>query len=156
VLEPGTTPWPCAGVAVRVRASADVDASDVERTQLGLPLALPTLPRRPRIPPAAVVPGGSAARSWLALPEPHGPLVLRARRPGDRIRTSGGTRRVAEVFAEAGVPRPVRERWPLVTLDGRVLWVPGLAADASVAAVGRAQPSVVLHLVAMSGPGRAG
>lgn len=55
------------------------------------------------------------------------PLLLRARRPGDRIRTSGGTRRVKKVLAEAGVPLGDRARRPvLMDAEGRILWIPGV------------------------------
>jgi tRNA(Ile)-lysidine synthase len=57
-----------------------------------------------------------------------GPLVVRGRRPGDRVRPEGGpTRRVQDVLVDAGVPVEERGSWPLVTdSQGRVLWVVGL------------------------------
>ncbi len=56
------------------------------------------------------------------------PLQLRAWRPGDRIRTSGGTRKLKKMFVERRVARSDRPRIPvLVQDDGRVLWVIGLA-----------------------------
>ncbi|RPH71985.1 MAG: tRNA lysidine(34) synthetase TilS [Myxococcaceae bacterium] len=56
------------------------------------------------------------------------PLVVRGRRPGDRVRPEGGpTRRVQDVLVDAGVPAEERGSWPLVTdARGRVLWVVGL------------------------------
>jgi tRNA(Ile)-lysidine synthase len=56
------------------------------------------------------------------------PLVVRGRRPGDRVRPEGGpSRRVQDVLVDAGVPVEERGRWPLVTdARGRVLWVVGL------------------------------
>ena len=62
-----------------------------------------------------------------------GPLTVRTRRPGDRIRLAGGTRTLADVMGEAGVPRAVRDLLPVVTdRDGRPRWVPGLAVDVTV------------------------
>jgi tRNA(Ile)-lysidine synthase len=56
------------------------------------------------------------------------PLELRAWRPGDRIRTNAGTRKLKKMFGERRVARPDRKRTPvLVQDDGRVLWVIGLA-----------------------------
>ncbi len=53
-------------------------------------------------------------------------LVLRNRRPGDRIRLSGGHRKVQDLLTEAGVPRWERDRVGIVaTRDGEVLWVIG-------------------------------
>jgi len=57
-------------------------------------------------------------------------LVLRTRRPGDRIRLLGGpgTRKLSDLFIDCKVPRDQRDRWPLLAVAGqaRVLWVPGL------------------------------
>lgn len=52
-------------------------------------------------------------------------LVVRARRPGDRV---SGRGKLQDVFVNAKVPARLRDTWPLVTLDGTVLWVPGVTA----------------------------
>jgi tRNA(Ile)-lysidine synthetase-like protein len=59
----------------------------------------------------------------------EGPFLVRARLDGDRIRTPGGSRTVADLMSEAGVPRALRALLPLVVRahDGTVLWVPGIA-----------------------------
>jgi len=56
------------------------------------------------------------------------PLIVRARRPGDRVGPEGGpTRRVQDVLVDASVPVESRVAWPLVAdARGRVLWVVGL------------------------------
>jgi tRNA(Ile)-lysidine synthase len=52
-------------------------------------------------------------------------LVVRSRRPGDRL--AGRTRKVQDVLVDAKVPREERDDWPLVaTEDGAVVAVPGL------------------------------
>jgi tRNA(Ile)-lysidine synthetase-like protein len=52
-------------------------------------------------------------------------LVVRARRPGDRI--AGRSRKVQDVLVDAKVPRELRAAWPLVaTVDGAVVAVAGL------------------------------
>lgn len=56
------------------------------------------------------------------------PLEVRAWRPGDRIRTNAGTRKLKKMFVEQRVARPDRARTPiLVQDDGRVLWAVGVA-----------------------------
>ena len=57
-----------------------------------------------------------------------GPLLVRSRRPGDRVGTEGGpSRRVQDVLVDAAVPVEARAAWPLVAdAQGRVLWVVGL------------------------------
>ncbi len=53
-------------------------------------------------------------------------LVVRSRRPGDRL--AGRTRKVQDVLVDAKVPRSERDAWPLVaTEDGAVIAVAGLA-----------------------------
>lgn len=63
-----------------------------------------------------------------------GPFLVRARVDGDRVRTPGGTRTVADLHSEAGVPRALRELLPVVVRahNDRVLWVPGIAVDEDV------------------------
>jgi tRNA(Ile)-lysidine synthase len=75
----------------------------------------------------------SAAPSGVNL-EPHGPSddldfsafpASQARfwRPGDRIRLSGGTRKVSDVFSDRRVPRELRPRVPVVAQDQDVFWI---------------------------------
>jgi tRNA(Ile)-lysidine synthetase-like protein len=53
-------------------------------------------------------------------------LVVRSRRPGDRL--AGRARKVQDVLVDAKVPRDERDDWPLVaTEDGAVVAVAGLA-----------------------------
>ncbi|MDX1392887.1 MAG: tRNA lysidine(34) synthetase TilS [Gemmatimonadota bacterium] len=54
------------------------------------------------------------------------PLRLRAPRPGDRIRTPVGSRKLKKLLNERRVPRTERPRVPVLeSADGRVLWVAG-------------------------------
>ncbi|MDD5707316.1 MAG: tRNA lysidine(34) synthetase TilS [Kiritimatiellae bacterium] len=54
-------------------------------------------------------------------------LVLRARRPGDRIGPLGmrGTRKLQDILVDAKVPEEARDRLPLLTCGGQLVWVPG-------------------------------
>ncbi|HVR60461.1 MAG TPA: tRNA lysidine(34) synthetase TilS, partial [Polyangia bacterium] len=57
------------------------------------------------------------------------PLVLRARRPGDRMRPRGGrgSRKVSDLLIDAKVARDRRPSLPvLAAADGTILFVPGL------------------------------
>jgi tRNA(Ile)-lysidine synthetase-like protein len=69
----------------------------------------------------ALCPGGDPAEPW--------PLVLRPRRPGERMRPlglGGRTRRLQDVLTEARVPQRLRDHLALAALPGgEVLWVPG-------------------------------
>jgi tRNA(Ile)-lysidine synthase len=57
-----------------------------------------------------------------------GPAVARNAIPGDRIAPLGmmGSRKVKEVFIDHKLPPVLRARYPLITLDGQVAWIPGL------------------------------
>jgi tRNA(Ile)-lysidine synthase len=57
-----------------------------------------------------------------------GPLVVRAVAPGDRIRVRGGTKKVFDALGEAGVPRRLRRRWPVVESGGRIAWLVSIRA----------------------------
>ncbi|HKG35157.1 MAG TPA: tRNA lysidine(34) synthetase TilS [Solirubrobacterales bacterium] len=72
-------------------------------------------------------------------------LEVRAWRDGDRIRPLGlgGTKTLADLFADARVPRSLRRELPVVISAGTVAWIPGVAVaeDFRLASSG---PAVVL------------
>src|SRR5258708_11979016 len=55
-------------------------------------------------------------------------LLVRNFIRGDRITPLGmrGVRKVKDVFIDKKLPRARRSRFPIVTLDGDVAWLPGL------------------------------
>jgi tRNA(Ile)-lysidine synthase len=58
-----------------------------------------------------------------------GPLTVRNFMAGDRIAPDGmrGTRKVQDLFVDRKLARGRRSHWPLVTADGQILWIPGIA-----------------------------
>ncbi|MEJ2482577.1 MAG: tRNA lysidine(34) synthetase TilS [Gemmatimonadota bacterium] len=85
-------------------------------------------------------------RVALAVGGQHYPLLLRSWRPGDRVRTPAGTRKLKKLFGERAVPRFERARLPvLVDRRGRVLWVPGLVT-ASWAQMESNGPELVIEI----------
>ncbi len=62
-----------------------------------------------------------------------GVLEVRAWRAGDRIRNAaaGAGRRISRYLAEYEVPRLDRGGWPVVLLDGEVVWVPEIVRGLS-------------------------
>src|SRR3954470_5042888 len=58
-------------------------------------------------------------------------LVVRTWRDGDRMRPLGmsGTKSLQDLFTDRGVPRSLRQRLPVVTAAGRVVWVAGVAVS---------------------------
>ncbi len=76
----------------------------------------------------SVAPADRAHETVLPVEEIAFPLLVRGRRPGDRIEVWGGTRRVKRLLQDARVPSLERPRVPIVVdAGGRVLWVPGVA-----------------------------
>jgi len=55
----------------------------------------------------------------------HPGLVVRTRRPGDRL--AGRSKKVQDVLVDAKVPRADRDSWPLVVSGDEVVAVPGIA-----------------------------
>jgi tRNA(Ile)-lysidine synthetase-like protein len=58
-------------------------------------------------------------------------IVIRSRRPGDRVRTSAGTKKVQDVLVDAKIPRALRDLVPVLTADDSAVAVVGLTSDPS-------------------------
>ncbi len=74
--------------------------------------------------------GGSKGHSpGTAAPGRRG--VLRPWKPGDRVRLrhSGSPRKVKEVLERMHVSGPSRAHWPVVELDGRIIWMQGVELE---------------------------
>jgi tRNA(Ile)-lysidine synthase len=70
-------------------------------------------------------------------------LLVRSRRPGDRVRLlAGATRKVQDVLVDAKVPREARAAVPLLVAGVDILWVAGLVR-AGGAVIGRSTTRVV-------------
>jgi tRNA(Ile)-lysidine synthase len=61
---------------------------------------------------------------------PEGPLTIRTRRPGDRVRAKGRDMSLKKFLMERQVPADERAGLPLLAAGRRVLWVPGQPVDA--------------------------
>ncbi|HWD72753.1 MAG TPA: tRNA lysidine(34) synthetase TilS [Actinomycetota bacterium] len=98
IVAPGTTRLPDWGIEVRTEVVAP--------------------PASPRTGPwEALLDGRTAAA----------PLAVRSRRPGDRYRPLGapGERKLQDILVDGKVPRAIRDRVPLLTAGGRLVWVAG-------------------------------
>ena len=96
---------------------------EIELPELGLRLRIGRAPVEPwmfRGDPRRAALVGNAARA-----------TVRSRRPGDRLRPLGaaGARKLKELLIDRRVPVSERDRLPLLELDGRLAWVPGVAID---------------------------
>jgi tRNA(Ile)-lysidine synthase len=77
-----------------------------------------------------------------------GGLVVRGRRPGDRLRPLGlhGSKKVQDILVDRKIPREERDRLPVLTNASGVVWLVGLALDETVALT--EQTTQVIRLVA--------
>ena len=75
------------------------------------------------------VTGDGGAKAWLQAASVAAPLVVRNRRPGDRVHPLGapGSRKLQDLLVDRKVPRAERDAVPLVVdRDGRIVWVVGV------------------------------
>ncbi len=65
---------------------------------------------------------------WVTALPANSDLAVRAWQPGDRmlVGADGSERKVKRFFSDAGVVGPMREGWPVVLLEGKVVWIPGI------------------------------
>jgi tRNA(Ile)-lysidine synthase len=75
-----------------------------------------------------------------------GELVVRAWREGDRMRPLGlgGSKSLQDLFTDRKVPRSLRHALPVVTSEGRIVWIAGVAVSEEFAAKPGASESAVL------------
>ena len=143
VRVPGDTPWPALGWTL----VATTEAAAPSRGQLQLGLMGAWTPPDVTVPEHLLPPGAQPDRAQVVLGG-IGPLrerlQVRTRLPGDRIALRVGTRKLQDVMVDAGLPRPLRGRMPIVCLADRILWVPGLAVDVDAHDAGQVRPD--LHL----------
>lgn len=114
------------------------------------------VPPRRHPPHQLTPPGGREDRLTVLLPAGLEGLTVRHRAPGDRVRTAVGTTRLSDALIDLGVPRPVRDRWPVVAVDEQVVWIPGVAADHELAERGRREPGLLLAVERMAARDRGG
>jgi tRNA(Ile)-lysidine synthase len=103
---------PVPGTASLPDSSGKVSASVRRRPESFDPRALPGIPWR-------------TALDWDTV---HPPLTVRSRRPGDRFRPLGltGEKKLKEIMIDDGVPRPLRDRIPVVCDRKGIIWLAGL------------------------------
>lgn len=88
------------------------------------------------VPGRAELPGGDSVTAspapgpprWdpaAAVVAAEGPLVVRTRRPGDRVAAVGREKSLRRFLMDRRVPSRLRDDLPLVASGDRVLWVPG-------------------------------
>ncbi|MFC2042855.1 tRNA lysidine(34) synthetase TilS [Chloroflexota bacterium] len=68
-------------------------------------------------------------QAWIDFTHLQLPLLVRTRRPGDRIKPLGmdaGSLKLSDLMVNLKLPRRVRNKWPVVTSASEIIWVPGM------------------------------
>lgn len=98
--------------ALRV-AYGSVDIVDTVRERVGETAVAGALDLPDGVEPSVLAEGGG--------------LVLRSRRPGDRIRLRGGSKLLSDLFVDRRVPREERDMRRVLARGSEILWVEGVA-----------------------------
>lgn len=67
-------------------------------------------------------------REWIDLSQIQPPLMVRARRDGDRLQPyglDGHSQKLSDFMINSKMPKRARDRWPLVCNGQQIVWVPG-------------------------------
>ncbi len=95
-------------------------------------------------------------QAWIDADSLAGPLTLRARNPGDRIKPlglGGHSTKVSDLMVDARVPRRARAAWPVVSAGEQIVWVPGCRLGDPFRL--RAGTSHIIHMRLISGSSEA-
>ena len=97
---------------------------------------------------AGVLPVESGDSAVIDAGAVRGPLMVRSWQPGDRYRPfgTGGTRKVQDIFVDAGVPKRLRNRIPLVLDEKGILWIAGFRIADRVKLVPETRQTIRLHI----------
>ena len=127
--EPDAVPLPVPGEAALPDLGVRLSARHMSPSEVGDP-RITTIP-------------GRALLDADALP---GPLLVRRRRNGDLFRPLGapGESKLKSYFIDHKVPRPVRDRIPLVVAGDKIAWVVGYQIDDRFKVTPRTRRVVVL------------
>jgi tRNA(Ile)-lysidine synthase len=121
----------CEAGAIRFETGSEVEAAP-EPVALKIPgrAQLGNWEVRAELHPGPVEPAGPDLAT-LDAGALAGEIEVRTWREGDRIRPLGmsGTKTLGDLFADRGVPRSERGSVPVVTVDGDVAWVAGVAVS---------------------------
>lgn len=92
----------------------------------------------------------SQNQAWFQGVSPETQLILRCRKPGDRIvpfGLRGHSKKLSDIMIDKKIPAPARERWPLICHEETILWVPGCARSNHFLVEQSAAP--ILHMELM-------
>jgi len=162
VIPPPRRPFRLGGVTVEVSGALARLALAPLPALVERPVEVPGLTELPEVGQAlearlvgahAYTVPREASRVAFDADELAGPLVVRARRPGDRFVPFGGPeRRLKTLLIDAKVPRWDRDRIPVVEAAGAIVWVGHLRRGAAARVTARTRRVLELALVPLAQP----
>jgi len=129
---PGETVLPEIGWRFVIRSLPDLTQTPSLK---GRPLPQPLPDTERGAPPSLLGKGGGGlgprteerSRALLDADKIQGSLVVRNRRPGDRIRLRSGTKKLQDFFVDRKIPREQRDAIPLICDENTLIWIVGEA-----------------------------
>jgi tRNA(Ile)-lysidine synthase len=108
---------------------SDTEAPPARTVQIPGEILAPEWGFRMQIAGAGLPNSGNSPAPLTGPPARRG--VLRPWKPGDRVRLrhSGSPRKVKEVLERMHISGPSRARWPVLEMDGRILWMQGVELE---------------------------
>ncbi len=88
--------------------------------------------------------GERLARAIIDAAKIQGSLIVRNRRPGDRITLQNGTKKLQDLFIDKKIPREERDRLPLICDAHRVIWIVGWCMNEEYRATPKARSLYIL------------
>ena len=122
----------CESGFIRFRAATEDAAPEPVALRLPGKALIGAWEVRAEIHPGPVEPAGPDYAT-LDAESLAGRIEVRTWRDGDRIRPLGmdGSKTLQDLFTDRGVPRSLRRTLPVVTVDGEIAWVAGVAVSES-------------------------
>lgn len=96
------------------------------------------------------LPKGNALEAMLALPI-DAALQMRPRVNGEKMRPlgmEGKSRKIKDIMIDEKIPQTLRQKWPVLVLDDKPVWLVGHKVDESMRV--SAEAETVLHLKLLS------
>jgi tRNA(Ile)-lysidine synthase len=88
-------------------------------------------------------------QAWVSTDDLQGTLLIRSRKPGDRIQPlgmGGHSVKLSEYMINVKIPRRVRDAWPVIATQTEIVWVPGIALTHPYRLTETTHQALYLHL----------
>jgi len=131
---PGSLVFAAQGEFVRLTVGEELAARPIPETPLTVPGRTEVAGWRVEadiLPVGAAAPAAGPYEAFLDLDAVGSALIVRSRRPGDRLRPAGlgGEKKLQDLLVDAKVPQEQRDAVPLVCAGWGIAWVVGHRLD---------------------------